>query len=65
MQKSKYAIICIKNAYVKEADLLQQSPRALGRPRHHENAKPTKEIVLETALGLFCKRVIKIFQWMM
>ncbi|WP_341301357.1 TetR/AcrR family transcriptional regulator [Lysinibacillus sp. FSL H8-0500] len=38
---------------------MQQSPRALGRPRHHENAKPTKEIVLETALGLFLQEGYK------
>jgi len=35
--------------------LLKQSPRVLGRPRHDDKAKPTKEIVLETATMLFIK----------
>jgi len=34
---------------------LKQSPRVLGRPRHDDKAKPTKEIVLETATMLFIK----------
>ncbi len=35
--------------------MLKQSPRVLGRPRHDDNAKPTKELVLETATRLFIK----------
>ncbi|MET4561148.1 TetR/AcrR family transcriptional regulator [Lysinibacillus parviboronicapiens] len=34
---------------------MKQSPRVLGRPRHDDNAKPTKELVLETATRLFIK----------
>lgn len=34
---------------------MKQSPRVLGRPRHDDKAKPTKEIVLETATMLFIK----------
>ena len=39
--------------------MLKQSPRVLGRPRHDENAKPTKDIVLETATRLFIKEGYK------
>jgi len=39
--------------------LLKQSPRVLGRPRHDENAKPKKDIVLETATRLFIKEGYK------
>ncbi len=35
--------------------MLKQSPRVLGRPRHDDNAKPTKDLVLETATRLFIK----------
>jgi len=38
---------------------LKQSPRVLGRPRHDENAKPKKDIVLETATRLFIKEGYK------
>ncbi len=38
---------------------MKQSPRVLGRPRHDENAKPTKDIVLETATRLFIKEGYK------
>ncbi|WP_445479106.1 TetR/AcrR family transcriptional regulator [Lysinibacillus irui] len=38
---------------------MKQSPRVLGRPRHDENAKPTKDIVLETATMLFIKEGYK------
>lgn len=38
---------------------MKQSPRALGRPRHDENAKPKKDIVLETATKLFIKEGYK------
>jgi len=38
---------------------LKQSPRVLGRPRHDENAKPRKDIVLETAIRLFIKEGYK------
>ncbi|MFJ7668739.1 TetR/AcrR family transcriptional regulator [Lysinibacillus sp. NPDC097195] len=34
---------------------MKQSPRVLGRPRHDDKAKPTKDIVLETATMLFIK----------
>ncbi|MFY0519955.1 TetR/AcrR family transcriptional regulator [Lysinibacillus sp. UGB7] len=34
---------------------MKQSPRVLGRPRHDDNAKPTKDLVLETATRLFIK----------
>ncbi|MED3804285.1 TetR/AcrR family transcriptional regulator [Lysinibacillus xylanilyticus] len=40
-------------------NLLKQSPRVLGRPRHDENAKPKKDIVLETATRLFIKEGYK------
>ncbi|MFJ7890853.1 TetR/AcrR family transcriptional regulator [Lysinibacillus xylanilyticus] len=40
-------------------NLLKQSPRILGRPRHDENAKPKKDIVLETATRLFIKEGYK------
>ncbi|MEB7455058.1 TetR/AcrR family transcriptional regulator [Lysinibacillus sphaericus] len=40
-------------------NLLKQSPRMLGRPRHDENAKPTKDLVLETATKLFIKEGYK------
>jgi len=43
----------------KEANMMKQSPRVLGRPRHNENAKPTKDIVLETATRLFIKEGYK------
>lgn len=39
--------------------MLKQSPRMLGRPRHDENAKPTKDLVLETATKLFIKEGYK------
>lgn len=39
--------------------MLKQSPRVLGRPRHDENAKPKKDIVLETATKLFIKEGYK------
>lgn len=39
--------------------MLKQSPRVLGRPRHDENAKPKKDIVLETATRLFIKEGYK------
>lgn len=39
--------------------MLKQSPRVLGRPRHDENAKPKKDIVLETAIRLFIKEGYK------
>jgi len=39
--------------------LLKQIPRVLGRPRHDENAKPTKDLVLETATKLFIKEGYK------
>jgi len=39
--------------------LLKQIPRVLGRPRHDENAKPTKNLVLETATKLFIKEGYK------
>lgn len=39
--------------------MLKQSPRVLGRPRHNENAKPKKDIVLETATRLFIKEGYK------
>ncbi len=38
---------------------MKQSPRMLGRPRHDENAKPTKDLVLETATKLFIKEGYK------
>ncbi|UPW84774.1 TetR/AcrR family transcriptional regulator [Lysinibacillus sp. Ag94] len=38
---------------------MKQSPRVLGRPRHNENAKPKKDIVLETATRLFIKEGYK------
>ena len=38
---------------------MKQSPRVLGRPRHDENAKPKKDIVLETATRLFIKEGYK------
>ncbi|MFJ7733383.1 TetR/AcrR family transcriptional regulator [Lysinibacillus sp. NPDC097231] len=39
---------------------MKQSPRrVLGRPRHDDNAKPTKDIVLETATKLFIKEGYK------
>ncbi len=38
---------------------MKQSPRVLGRPRHDENAKPTKDLVLETATKLFIKEGYK------
>jgi len=38
---------------------LKQSPRVLGRPRHDDKAKPTKDIVLETATMLFIKEGYK------
>lgn len=38
---------------------MKQSPRALGRPRHDENTKPKKDIVLETATKLFIKEGYK------
>jgi len=38
---------------------LKQSPRVLGRPRHDENSKPRKDIVLETATRLFIKEGYK------
>ncbi|MGE8001025.1 TetR/AcrR family transcriptional regulator [Lysinibacillus sp. NPDC093190] len=38
---------------------MKQSPRILGRPRHNENAKPKKDIVLETAIKLFIKEGYK------
>jgi len=38
---------------------LKQIPRVLGRPRHDENAKPTKDLVLETATKLFIKEGYK------
>lgn len=38
---------------------MKQSPRVLGRPRHDENAKPKKDIVLETATKLFIKEGYK------
>jgi len=38
---------------------LKQIPRVLGRPRHDENAKPTKNLVLETATKLFIKEGYK------
>jgi len=41
--------------HYKEAILLKQSPRVLGRPRHDDKSKPTKDIVLETATMLFIK----------
>ncbi|WP_370047085.1 TetR/AcrR family transcriptional regulator [Lysinibacillus sp. RC79] len=40
-------------------NLLKQSPRVLGRPRNDENAKPRKDIVLETATKLFIKEGYK------
>ncbi|MDC6269907.1 MULTISPECIES: TetR/AcrR family transcriptional regulator [Lysinibacillus] len=40
-------------------NLLKQSPRVLGRPRHDENAKPTKDLVLDTATKLFIKEGYK------
>lgn len=39
--------------------MLKQSPRVLGRPRNDENAKPRKDIVLETATKLFIKEGYK------
>lgn len=39
--------------------MLKQSPRVLGRPRHDDKAKPTKDIVLETATMLFIKEGYK------
>lgn len=51
--------MCKNNALFKEANLMKQSPRVLGRPRHDENAKPTKDIVLETATRLFIKEGYK------
>ena len=39
--------------------MLKQIPRVLGRPRHDENAKPTKDLVLETATKLFIKEGYK------
>lgn len=39
--------------------MLKQSPRILGRPRNDENAKPRKDIVLETATKLFIKEGYK------
>ena len=39
--------------------MLKQIPRVLGRPRHDENAKPTKNLVLETATKLFIKEGYK------
>ncbi|KPN95101.1 TetR/AcrR family transcriptional regulator [Lysinibacillus sp. ZYM-1] len=38
---------------------MKQIPRVLGRPRHDENAKPTKDLVLETATKLFIKEGYK------
>ena len=38
---------------------MKQSPRVLGRPRHDDKAKPTKDIVLETATMLFIKEGYK------
>ncbi|MEY9979293.1 AcrR family transcriptional regulator [Lysinibacillus sp. RC79] len=38
---------------------MKQSPRVLGRPRNDENAKPRKDIVLETATKLFIKEGYK------
>lgn len=38
---------------------MKQIPRVLGRPRHDENAKPTKNLVLETATKLFIKEGYK------
>ena len=38
---------------------MKQSPRVLGRPRHDENAKPTKDLVLDTATKLFIKEGYK------
>jgi len=48
-----------KRTHYKEAILLKQSPRVLGRPRHDDKAKPTKDIVLETATMLFIKEGYK------
>ncbi len=39
--------------------MLKQAPRVLGRPRHDDKAKPTKDIVLETATMLFIKEGYK------
>lgn len=39
--------------------MLKQLPRVLGRPRNDENAKPKKDIVLETATKLFIKEGYK------
>lgn len=38
---------------------MKQSPRVLGRPRHDENAKPTKDLVLDKATKLFIKEGYK------
>ncbi|WP_409367664.1 TetR/AcrR family transcriptional regulator [Lysinibacillus sp. 38-6] len=38
---------------------MKQAPRVLGRPRHDDKAKPTKDIVLETATMLFIKEGYK------
>ena len=48
-----------KRTHYKEAILLKQSPRVLGRPRHDDKAKPTKDIVLETTTMLFIKEGYK------
>ncbi len=46
---------CAKAKLKRGQTCLKQSPRVLGRPRYDENARPRKEIVLETATRLFIK----------